>query len=599
MPYIPKALVDGFWIGPQVGMKFSTIPASLLLGMCLIWALICGLSEARAASSPMAVEASSSESSARIRFLWSNRVAAKASADGEAVIVTFDREVDPGAVRDAAKMLPGWIASADGKGRQLRLVPEPGRRATVNVLPRGVEVSLAGARTPSPAPAARPASATPPASASPPPQVIQAPGPSAARPDPVTLMVGAVTIVPRSAGMAAVPAPPPPPVDAEAAAQARRLRLTQARLMMETGDAEGAKAELQGLLAEVPDSIEVMSSLASVETQLGGWRRAVGLYDRALGLNPDDPSLVRAKAELLREHGPRVRLDLDHRKVKKADRQIVARVSGEALAGTSLVGFAVEANDLNAPIVRRPAGAIESFDGKRFRGEGYTVVDHDAGGLTRFSLIGGTGVVGAAVRHTRALAEGTLRVGLIAQDPYWDVVDGLVNEARTDRAQVAYERLLGISWRVAGRLAAGRYGIKGDTDVAHFIGPAFEVAYTAIPGPPSLTVAYGFDAEYLGSRQTAIDALRLEYPLLSVVSREVHSGTLGFSGSFSPALRYNLFGGYAYDRLNSAGPFFGVDVAYEPYTSFELGLAASHSLTASRGTDATLTRFGGYLLWRF
>ena len=599
MPHIPKVLVDGFWIGSQAGMIFPTIPAAFRLGMCLIWALICGLSEARAAASPMAVEASSSASSARIRFFWPDRVVGKASADGEAVVVTFDREVDPRAVRDATKMLPGWLASAEGEGRQLRLVPEPGRRATVNVLPRGVEVSLSGARTPSPAAAARPSSAAP--SASPPFQATQVPGPSAARPDPATLMIGAVTVVPRSGGTAAAPAPPPPPppVDAEAAAQARRLRLTQARLMMETGDAEGAKAELQGLLAEVPDSIEVMSSLASVETQLGGWQRAVGLYDRALGLNPDDPSLVRAKAELLREHGPRVRLDLDHRKVKKADRQIVARASGEALAGTSIVGFAVEGNDLNAPVIRRPGGTIESFDGKRFRGEGYTVVDHDGGGLTRLSLIGGTGIAGAAVRHTRAFGEGTLRVGLIAQDPYWDVVDGLVNEARTDRAQVAYERLLGTSWRVAGRLAAGRYGIKGDTDVAHFIGPAFEVAYTAIPGPPSLTVAYGFDAEYIGSRQTAVDALGLEYPLLSVVSREVHSGTLGFSGSFSPTLRYNLFGGYAYDRLNSAGSFFGVDVAYEPYASFELGLAASRSLTASRGTDATLTRFGGYLLWRF
>ena len=575
-------------------MKFPTIPLPARLGISLGLALLAGLAGSPAAAAPMGVETSSTDTSARVRFSWSERVTAKATAEGEAVVVTFDRDVDPAAVRDTAKMLPAWIESAEGKGRELRLVPKPGRRATVSVLPRGIEVRLAGSRTP---PSVSPPSAMTPAP--------QPPGPSAARNDPAAPMIGAVTVVSRGAAVPAASAPPSPtatpdpPVDAEAAAQARRLRLTQARLMMETGDAEGAKAELERLLAEVPSAIEVMTSLASVETQLGGWRRAVGLYDRALDLNPDDPSLVRAKAELLREHGPRIRLDLDHRKVRDADRQIVAKAAGEGLAGSSLVGFALEANDLNAPVVRRQNGTIESFDGKRFRGEGYVVVDHDGGGLTRFSAIGGTGIVGGAVRHTRPLAEGTFRLGLIAQDPYWDVVDGLVNEARTDRAQIAYERLLGTSWRVAGRLAAGRYGIKGDTDVAHFIGPAFEVAYTAIPGPPSLTVAYGFDAEYLGSRQTAIDALRLEYPLLSVVSREVHSGTLGFSGSFSPALRYNLFGGYAYDRLNSAGPFFGVDVAYEPYTSFELGLAASHSLTASRGTDATLTRFGGYLLWRF
>lgn len=573
-------------------MKLATIPALFRLGMCLSVALMADLAEARAAAAPMAVEASSAGSSARIRFLWSDRVVAKAAADGEAVIVTFDREVDPGAARDAAAMLPTWIEAVVADGNRLRLVPQSGRHATVKLLPRGIEVQLAGAGAPS----AKPTPSAP----TPSPPATPVPGPSAARPDPTTLMIGAVTVVSGNLGAAVAPTPPPPPppVDAEAAAQARRLRLTQARLMMETGDAEGAKAELEGLLAEVPNSIEVMTSLASAETQLGGWQRAVGLYDRALGLNPDDPSLVRAKAELLREHGPRIRLDFDHRKVQKADRQIVARLSGEALAGTSLVGFALEGNDLNAPTVRRPGGAIESFDGKRVRGEGYTVVDHEAGGMTRLSVIGGTGIVGAAVRHTRALADGTFRLGVIAQDPYWDVVDGLVNEARTDRAQVAYERLVGTGWRLAGRLAAGRYGIKGDTDVAHFIGPAFEVAYTAIQGPPSLTIAYGFDAEYLGSRKTAVDSFGLEYPLLSVVSREVHSGTLGLSGSFSPDLRYNLFGGYAYDRLNAAGPYFGADIAYEPYASFEIGLAASHSLTASRGTDATMTRIGGYLLWR-
>jgi hypothetical protein len=118
-------------------------------------------------------------------------------------------------------------------------------------------------------------------------------------------------------------------------------------------------------------------------------------------------------------------------------------------------------------------------------------------------------------------------------------------------------------------------------------------------GPPSLTFAYGMDGEYLASRKVAVDALGLEYPLLSVVSREVHSGTAGLSGSLSSESRFNLYGGYAFDRLNSSGPFFGADIAFEPYAAFEFGLAASHSLTASRGTDSTVTRIGGYLLWRF
>ncbi|MBM3549001.1 MAG: tetratricopeptide repeat protein [Alphaproteobacteria bacterium] len=581
-------------------MRFASVLTVVRLGVYAAIAVAIGAGTPHAAT-PMAVETSSADGGARLRFLWPERVTAKSDRDGDAVVVTVDKAVDPKAVRDVASMLPGWIASAEAEDGRLRLRPQPGRSLSVAALPRGVEIRLSRSAVEPPAPSV---AAVPPVTAAPSDAVSDAdeedaddpPRPPAARPvPPPPGMIGAVTVVP-GAGLVAQA---PPPADPEAAAAARRLRLTRARLMMETGDAAGAKAELEALLREVPNSVEVMSALASVESQLGGWRRAVGLYDRALGLNPDDPGLIRAKAELLREHGPRVRFDLDHRKVKKADRQIVARLSGEALAGPSIVGFALEGNDLDTPAVRRLNGSIETFDGKRYRGEGYVSMDHETGGLTRLSLIGGNGIVGAAVRHTRQFAEGTLRLAAIAQDPYWDVVDGLVNEARTDRVQAAYERILGTSWRVAGRLAAGRYGVEGRSDVAHFIGPAFEAAYTIVHGPPSLTLAYGFDAEYLGSRKVAVDSFGAEYPLLSVVSREVHSIIGGLSGTFSPDLRYNAFGGFAYDRLNANGPFLGVDIAYEPYTSFEVGLAASYSLTASRGTDATVTRIGGYFLWRF
>lgn len=593
-------------------MSFVGVQALCRFGLGLALAVLVGGPTASAAPSAMSVEASTSSAAARLRFLWPDRVSAKVDVDGRAVVATVDREIDRKAVRDAIAMVPSWIESVESDGQRLRIVPAAGRSATVGLLPRGVEVRLvASAATPSPT-AAVPPPAQPPQTAASPAPVPQAAAPAApaqatltkpplvqvASAAPQAPMIGAVTVVPGSAAQGPSVALSPP-VDPEAAAARRRLRLTEARLMMETGDAEGAKAELERLMKEVPNSVEVMAALASAETQLGGWRRAVGLYDRALGLNPDDPAMARAKAELLREHGPRLRVDIDHRKVDKADRQIVARASGEAISGSaSTVGMAVEGNDLKAPVVRRPNGGLESFDGRRVRGEGYVSLDHETGGISRFSLIGGNGVVGGAIRHTRPLGDGTLRLGAILQDPYWDVVDGLVNEARTDRVQIGYERLIGTDWRVAGRLAGGRYGIDGRSGVASFIGPSFELAYTAVQGPPSVTVAYGLDAEYLSGRKTAVDAFGSEYTLLSVVSREVHSGTVGLAGSFTPESRYNLYGGYAYDRLNANGPFLGADIAFEPSARLEFGFVASHSLAASRGTDATVTRVGGYLLWR-
>ena len=295
-------------------MRFRSIPASLRLGACLA-ALLAGAPGAGAAVAPMSVEASSADGTARLRFLWAEKVSAESVRDGETLVVTLDRDLDAKAIRDAVAMLPAWIQVAEADGRRLKLVPKPGRSAAATALPRGVEIRLIQTKaTPGAPKAGSPLLSS---AALVPVQLAQA-QPSAAA------AVGAVTVVPDNVGTDV--AQTPPATEAETATALRRLRVTKARLLMETGDAEGAKAELEALLKEVPSSIEVMAALASVETQLGGWRRAVGLYDRALGLNPDDPSLVRAKAELLREYGPRVRFDIDHRKVKKADRQIVARL---------------------------------------------------------------------------------------------------------------------------------------------------------------------------------------------------------------------------------------------------------------------------------
>jgi tetratricopeptide (TPR) repeat protein len=551
--------------------------SSLRFGAVLLLGLLTLHPTGTSAAPAMTVESATAPRTARLRLLWPSPVAATAETSAEGVLVSVDRDVDAQAVRDAATMLPDWIASAEVADRQIRIVPVAGRAIRAVPLKRGIELRLSKA-------AAAPAA------------LARAPLQTA------NANIGADAEAPTVDDVSEVPdiaQAPPATGNAEAAAAERRLRLTRARLMMETGDPQGAKRELERLRAEVPNSIEVMTALAGVEAQLGSWRRALGLYDSILEVNPDDPALARAKAELLREHGPRFRLDFDHRKVKEADRQIVARATGVALAGMSTVGFGVEAVDLKTPAVRLRDGSVDSFQGRRVRGEAYVALDHDDASITRGSLIGGNGIVGAAIRHATPLAGGTARVGAIVQDPYWDVVDGLVNEARTDRVQVGYERLFGTDWRLAGRLSVGRYGIRGASDVAHFISPTFELAYTLYQGPPSITLAYGLDAEYLGRRKTAVDAFGIEYPLLSVVSREVHSGTVGLSGTFRPELRYSLFGGWAYDRLNADGPFIGAELAYEPTVNFEIGLTAGHSLATSRGTDATLTRIGGYLLWRF
>jgi tetratricopeptide (TPR) repeat protein len=545
------------------------------LGLSLTLALFASGPATGASTVPMTVEATSGAGSARLRLLWPMPRTARAEIGAEAVVVSVDEEVDPQAVRDSVAMLPDWIASAAAEGRTIRLVPAPGRRVTAASLRRGIELRFAGGGTAGAAVASAMSS-------------TQKAEVAAAEP-------------PAEEEFAEeAPAPEEPAVaQNEGAAAERRLRLTRARLMMETGDPQGARRELEKLRSEVPNSVEIVAALAGVEAQLGGWRRAVGLFDRALELNPDDPALVRAKAELLREHGPRFRMDFDHRKVRDADRQILAKASGEALAGMSTYGFALEGNDLKAPAVRRRDGTVTAFDGRRVRGEAYVAVDHEDPGITRGSLIGGNGIVGAALRHTRPFAGGTARAVVAVQDPYWEVVDGLVNEGRTDRVLVGYERQLGTDWRVAGKLAVGRYGIKGNSGIAQFIAPGLEVAYSLIQGPPTVTLSYAVDAEYLGRRKTAIDAFGLEYPLLSVVSREVHYGTIGVSGTLRPDLRYNLFGGWAYDRLNADGSFFGGEIAWEPSVHFEIGLSAAHAIATGRGSDAPLTRLGGYLLWRF
>ena len=105
-----------------------------------------------------------------------------------------------------------------------------------------------------------------------------------------------------------LPAQPTTEADKEGA---QRLRLLGAQIMAQSGQVSEARQQFGELILAMPGTPEPMSGLAGLEQGTGRWRQALALYDRALQLDPGNPSVEDAISEIQRNHGSRLRADFE------------------------------------------------------------------------------------------------------------------------------------------------------------------------------------------------------------------------------------------------------------------------------------------------
>ncbi len=391
-------------------------------------------------------------------------------------------------------------------------------------------------------------------------------------------------------------------------ATALRLERLRALWLAETGKLFAARARFEQLHEQYPGNRELLPEMAGIEARLGQWQRAVTYYNQALHMGREEPSVIAAKAGLLYEYGPRLRLDMDWQQLHNADWQQISRLSGHQIFGErTQLGFAYERRSIRDNELRRIDGPQGSFSGEREYFELHAQRHFDWAAYTQLTLFGGNDAIGLGAEYSQRLDLARVWINANYKAPEWRYVEGVVDGGTVDSLTVGWERPGRDGWRrpvdeaLSTYIAASvrNYGVEDDDSVAGSYGIMLGARLLLQEIAPRLSIGYNLDLE----ERTSADTRRyggIDYHPLPVVSRQVHSLDAMWFDRLSDYLRYEAGIGASYDPRNDAGgPFVSANLTYEPWLGLEAGLKFVHSAGPYRGEYARYTRAGGYLLWRF
>lgn len=384
-----------------------------------------------------------------------------------------------------------------------------------------------------------------------------------------------------------------------------RLDILKAELEARTGDPVAARGALQQLDQQTQGDPDVLTALAGVEQQLGGWNRAISAYDRVLQTRSGDEGVMGERRRLDRSYGPQVRTDLDWQQVEDQDRQWISRTTGRVpVDQNTTVDGVLEARRVIAPNVVEPNGAQTNVATNRVRGEIGLSHDWNNGQETRGVIYGQEGSAGIGAIHRFRNGETETRVSAYYHKPYWDLVNGITDRGTVDGVELRHERPLWPRWSAAAGVTLSRYGVDGDADVGKSLGVTAGLRYALSQDGPFVSVGYGFDGMFTSNVESRTNAQGVRYQPLPLSKRQAHSVDV-YASDYLPAisdkLRYEAFLGYSVDPFNVNGVFGGLTLAYEATDHLEAGLRAAYSANSGTGTGtvAPVTRLGGYVLWRF
>lgn len=381
---------------------------------------------------------------------------------------------------------------------------------------------------------------------------------------------------------------------------ALRLERLDALARGRDGDRTGASRRLRALMEAHPKDVQNVVDLIEQERELGRWRDALALHDRALALDANAAFLIAGKASLLQEYGSRVRAGFQHSNVSGGDEQFIWVLEGRHYTGDSIaVGVRTEYRHVSDDEVRHPAGAIERFESSRLFASAYLeAAVFDAGEATVTLHATGSADPGVTLGYRQGWNAGETRAQLDLWRPYWDFVEGIAHGGYRHRATVQHRLRLEQPWYVEGGVHTSRYGIDGARDLADALGAQLFVAHTLIAGDPRFALEYYFDTEYFGDVETRPLRAGETFAPVDFTDREIHQLHLVWREQLTDYIRVGARGGYTFDRINSGGHSIGVDIAYTPVPGFEFGARFNQSITSARGDANELNSVGGYVLLR-
>jgi tetratricopeptide (TPR) repeat protein len=371
-----------------------------------------------------------------------------------------------------------------------------------------------------------------------------------------------------------------------------------------------AHSRLTEMLEAYPNDPKIMADLGSVEERLGRWRQAMKHYDCALKLDPGAIDNLQAKSFLHGRSGPQVRVDQYYRDTTNAEVQAVSRIMArQSYCSDYMVGVAYEKRLINDNLVRRRInGTLETFDGNRQRWNSYVEKAYDFS-TTRLSIVGQETQPGASLDHRRQLPLGELSLAGIYHEPYWEFVEGLVNQGTADRVRLQwfYEGHSPIIGKYKSKnpfsgslgVSINRYGVEDEDNVAESVKLMAELRYQINRLWPWLSVGYQYNSEYVNLTETRIDTAGANFNPLPIQSVQTHSWDVSVTKQVNKNLRFDLSSGFKFDgQVDSNGPFVFFDLIYDSLSNIEVGVNAQFNQETARGTNNTFTQFGAFLTWK-
>jgi len=388
------------------------------------------------------------------------------------------------------------------------------------------------------------------------------------------------------------------------------LEHLESTLLLQTNKFD-AHSRITELLETHPEDPKFMADLAEVDNRLGRWRQAIKHYSCAIRREPDSVDLKRSRSYLRGRFGPQVRTDQYYRDTTNAEVQWVSRVMArQSYCSNYMVGVAVENRVVNDNVIRpRINGELEVFQGKKQRWNAFVEKAHDFA-ATRFSIVGQETEPGAILEHRRQLRLGEVSLKGVYHEPYWDFVEGIIDEGTADRLQLRWlykgdSPIIGkfrsknpVSGIVG--ISANRYGVEDDDNVAESIKVLAEVHYQLNHWWPGLSIGYQFNGEYAKLTETRIDTGGNNFNPLPIQNTQTHSWDVSLVNNITDHLRFDFSTGFSYNnRVNSKGPFASLELVYDSLSNLEAGVNAEFNQETARGSNSTFTQFGAFLIWKF
>ncbi|MCH8311611.1 MAG: hypothetical protein IID17_01335 [Nitrospinae bacterium] len=398
--------------------------------------------------------------------------------------------------------------------------------------------------------------------------------------------------------------------ESQAVAEDLELEHLESTLALQTNKFD-AHSRITELLKAHPDDPKFMADLAEVDSRLGRWRQAIKHYACAILREPDSVDLKRSQSYLRGRFGPQVRADQFYRDTTNAEVQWISRVSArQSYCSNYMVGVSFENRIINDNLLRpRINGKLQVFHGKRQRWNAYVEKAHEFA-TTRFSIVGQETEPGASLEHRRQLRLGEVSLKGVYHEPYWDFVEGIIDEGTADRLQLRwiYEGVSPIIGKFRSKqpisavvgISANRFGVEDDNNVAESIEVVAEIRYQLGFSWPGMSIGYQFNGEYVNLTDKRIDAAGNPFNPFPLVDTQTHSWDVSLVNNITDHLRYDFTTGFKYDdRVDSRGPFAILELVYDSFSNLEVGANGEFNQETVRGTNNTFTQFGAFLIWKF